>query len=310
MSYRKKKIKKNRFNQLRYKYGLVKTALFRTMASLFRKGGRAMMLPQTVRIMKALRELAKNVRPNNQRITEWVDWYVDRSILQGKRVELFTPWCIGKNLETRLKKQGGKFSPISTEIKAFESMARIVEIFLLEGVRVNWLLTFNNAFFDNARVSNEIACAYIEMISQLINNLEVLRENILVLEWERDVLGGRSLPNRSVLECFDTVVPQKAFQIDLANFIRRTKQYQGFDMNIQEIETDVKFNIACEAEEGRFLMSAESPFTNGEFILIPLEFPERIDFSSILAPGLKDRVVAVMKPYPWRLDADSMQYRV
>ncbi len=69
-----------------------------------------------------------------------------------------------------------------------------------------------------------------------------------------------------------------------------------------EIEDDLKFKIACEAEEGRFLLSPESPFPRGQFILVPLELPERYVFFEILAPDFQKRIVPILKTYPWRLE--------
>jgi hypothetical protein len=70
----------------------------------------------------------------------------------------------------------------------------------------------------------------------------------------------------------------------------------------KELEKDVIFQIACEVQEGDFLLNKESPFPFGEFILLPLEVPERYDFFTIFAKDFKQRIVPALSSYPWRYD--------
>jgi len=84
MSYKKKKLQKGKFNQLKYKLGLVKLAFIKKARALFQKEGR-MRLPQVTKIMEVLRLRNKGLRPNNQKIDEWVDGYIQQCILKGLR---------------------------------------------------------------------------------------------------------------------------------------------------------------------------------------------------------------------------------
>lgn len=270
-----------------------------------------MMLLSTRNFLSYLRNQSQTIRTNNRKISPWVDAYVNQCVLEGSYIELFTPWCIGKNLETRLLKQGGSFTLLSSEIKTFETMERIISYGVSQGLLMNWTLTFNNAFFDSARIPESIGGAYISLIKNFIDSNKVLRENVIVLNWEIDVRTQRPSPDPENIRCFKSFISEKAYAIDLKNFIERTKKYKNFSMTQEEIKRDVIYNIVCEAEEGVYLMKNNPLFSNGNFIFIPLEFTERIvNFTCSLAPLLKERIVPVLRPYPWRMDSDTLEYMV
>lgn len=81
------------------------------------------------------------------------------------------------------------------------------------------------------------------------------------------------------------------------------REKAGLRQTQEKLEQDVKCQIAYEVKEGEFLVSEKSPFPSGEFILIPLETPERYDFFTIFAKDFKKRIVAVLSCYPWRLES-------
>lgn len=309
MSYKSKKIKNNIFNQLKYQFGLVKTALLQKAKVLLQQLGQReapMRLPQTVAIMEFLRVKNKTLRKNNQKINEWVDNYINECVLNGRPVDILTQWCLSKDLEIRYRMQNNQFIPLKTESELIQKkIPQITQVFLKNGVTLNWWITFNNSFLDRGRIAENISYRYIEMIK----NISQL-ENILFINWEKEILGGRAKPNMGVLNSFFSFVSRKAFEIDLNNLFERVKKYPDFDKTEDELKKEVQFKIACEAEEGRFLFSNNSPFPNGQLILIPLEFPERYVFFSILAPDFKKRVVSVLNPYPWRSDADNLVYEM
>ncbi|MBI2635606.1 MAG: hypothetical protein HYW79_03660 [Parcubacteria group bacterium] len=309
MSYKSKKIKKNRFNQLKYRFGLVKTALLQKIKVLLqqlRQKEEPMRMPQTVAIMEFLRTKNKTLRSNNQKINEWVDNYINDCILNGKSVDILTQWCLSKDLEIRYRTQGNQFIPLKTESKLIQKeIPQIIQIFLKNGVTVNWWITFNNSFLDRGRIESDISDKYIKMI-QGISQLE----NILFINWEKEILKEGAKPNAGVLNDFFSFVSRKAFEIDFKNLLERVTKYPDFDKTEEELRIEAQYKIACEAEEGRFLFSSDAPLSNGQFILIPLEFPERYVFFSTLVPDFKKRIMSVLKPYPWRLDADNLQYEV
>lgn len=309
MSYRSKKIKKNRFNQLKYQFGLVKTALLqkiKVFLQQLRQKEEPMRLLQTVSIIEFLRSKNKMIRPNNQKINEWVDDYINECILNGRPVDILTQWCLSKDLEIRYKIQSNLFIPLKTELELIQKeITQIIQIFLKNGVAVNWWITFNNSFLDRGRIASSISDKYIEMIKNIKQP-----DSVILVDWEKEILSGRAKPNEGVLSNFFSFVSRKAFEIDFQNLLERVKKYPDFDKTEDELKKEVQFKIACEAEEGKFLFSNNSPFPNGQFILIPLEFPERYVFFSTLAPDFKKRVASILKPYPWRIDASNLKYEM
>ncbi len=270
-----------------------------------------MRLPQTRTVMAWLREKARVIRRNNLKINEWVDDYINRCVLEGKRVEIITQYCLSKDLESRYVKQGGQFLPLPAERDMFrKTVPEIVSVFKQNGLEVNWYVTFNGSFLERGRISDDILEAYIVMLQSVAKETLQLSEYLIFFNWEKDILGGRPQPNQEVLANFDSLVSQEAFELDMQNLLARVRQYKDFAKTEEELREEAKFKIACEAEEGRFMMSSESPFSQGDFLLIPLEFPERYVFFETLAPGFQKRIVSLIKLYPWRLDADDLSYEI
>ncbi len=310
MSYKKKKQKKSILNQLKWKFGRIEAVLLKVFRKVFPRKNK-MRLPQTRVIMQWLRERARVIRPNNLKINEWVDEYVNKCILEGKRVEIITQYCLSKDLETRYQKQEGRFLPLQEERDMFtKTIPEIVSVFRENGLQVNWYVTFNSSFLERGRVAPDILDAYNNMIQNLAGENMRLSEYLIFFDWEKDVLGGRPKPNQDVLTNFTSLVSQEAFELDMQNLLARVKQYKDFTKTEGELRTEGKFKIACEAEEGRFMMSNESPFNQGDFLLIPLEFPERYVFFETLAPDFQKRITSIIKLYPWRMDADDLNYEI
>lgn len=304
MSYKKKKLKKGLFNQLKRKLRLVKIALLKKYKLFIQKNKTAMQQRQTTSIVKELRERAKAVRSNNLKINEWVDSYIEACILNGKPVELLTQYCLSKDLENRYDTQGGVFIPLPAEVEMFsKNIPTIIEMFKSNNVSVNWYVTFNNSFLERGRVSDVIVDQYMRMIESLSINNEITFFN-----WEKDILGKQPEPSRDVLQNFTTLVSKEAFEIDMRNLIARVKQYKNFTKTEDELRNEAMFKIACEAEEGNFIFSENAPFSMGNILITPLEFPERLVFFEILAPEFQKRIVPILKLYPWRMDAENLKY--
>lgn len=187
VSYKNKKIKKSRFNQLKYSCGLVIVALFKRAKLLFSKEGR-MRLSQTQKIMQSLRLLGKGIRKNNKRIDEWVDSYIDQCILQNKNVELLTQWCLSKDLEVRYQNQGNQFLPTKAERELVEKeIPRILSVFKDNRAEISWWFTFNRSYLDSGRMDKNIENAYTIMITSLFENAGITK-NITIADWEDDIL--------------------------------------------------------------------------------------------------------------------------
>ena len=306
MSYKSKKLKKGKFNLLKYELGRIKLTLLEKARALLQKEGRVR-LPQVARVMEYLRLRNKDLNPNNQKIDEWVDNYIQQCILNGQKVDILTQWCLSKDLEFRYQIQGNQFTPLNGEIELIQrEILQIVKIFADNGIGVNWWITFNGAFLDRGRISAELAKQYADMLREITKSPEVI-----LMDWEQEILSGnRPQPNQKVLDNFFGVVSRKAFDIDFTNLLDRVKKYPDFSKTEEELMKESQFKIACEAEEGRLLLSPNSPFPYGQFILVPLEFPERYVFFAVLAPEFKKRIASIVKSYPWRMDADSLNYEL
>lgn len=258
---------------------------------------------QTIKTMSWLRERCRTIRTNNLKISEWVDEYIDGCVLHGKPVEILTQYCLSKDLEHRYKIQGDCFVALAAELEMFQrNMPAIISMFNSNGIMVNWYVTLNNSFLDRGRVSNEITELYFSMLSTLLQN-----EEIMLLNWEKDILGKRPEANLEVLNNFENLISKQAFERDLQNLIQRSIQH-NVTKNETELRPEARFKIACEAEEGRFIFSAESPFSKGNILITPLEFPERLLFFETLAPDFKKRIVPILKLYPWRMDEINLNY--
>lgn len=244
---------------------------------------------------------SKLIRSNNPKIDEWVGKYLNECKLNGNEINILTQWCISKDLEERFKKQGNKFIPTKNEIKLFElELPKIISFFIGNGFQLNWWFTFNRSYLDSGRISKELEDQYKNMIIRLGNKF-FLTDNILFLDWEDDVLNCRSVPNENVLKNLQQYIKNGAFQLELERHSKWAREEAGLMQSNEELEDDVKFQISCEIEEGRFLLSEESPLSNGNFILIPLESSERYDFFTTISKDFKKRIVTALSFYPWRI---------
>ncbi|TSC60300.1 MAG: hypothetical protein LiPW15_178 [Parcubacteria group bacterium LiPW_15] len=302
MSYKKRKIKKSRLNRLKYKFVQIKSVLLgRSGALLQWKEKKTMRLKQTQIIMAALRMQNKLVRANNKKIDEWADDYVNDCILNGRPVQILTQWCVAKDLEERLKAQGGEFSPIKTELELIQELIpKIIGLFSGNGATVNWWITLNRSYIDTGRVCPNVEAQYKTMLSAQIDKSPAAG-SIILLDWEEEVLGGRPVAAKEVQANTSKFVSPSAFEIDFERHAAWVREDSGLDLTDADIRKDLAFKIACEAEEGRFLLSPESPFPNGEFLLASLEQTERYVFFSILALDFRKRLLPILKPNPWRL---------
>jgi hypothetical protein len=296
MSYQSRKKKKGLFSQIKYRFSLAKIALLQKFKKVERR--KDMRLRQTNAVMTFLREKAKIIRPNNLRINEWVDDYVNRCALEGKPVEILTQLCISKDLEMRYEEQGNKFVPTKKERLLFEKeIPQVFCAFQKNGIACNWWVTFNQSYLDSGRISDELRSAYADMITELTEPL-VHQGWLMVADWESDILMKRPESNQAVLADINRFVKPDALQLEIQRHSAWAREEAGLNQSDDELRRDVYFQIACEAEEGRYL-AADAPF--GECILVPLESPERYDFFTLLAPDFKQRIVAALPPYPWRL---------
>src|SRR3989344_3526957 len=116
MSYRKRKLKRSKLNRWKFQSRMVWDRFLGNVRQILnRRGGRVMRFPATAKVMAFLRERNRLIRPNNLKVNDWVDSYLDRCVVNGAAVTILTQWCISKDLEQRYQKQGGTFIPIKKE---------------------------------------------------------------------------------------------------------------------------------------------------------------------------------------------------
>lgn len=259
-----------------------------------------MRLRETQKIMDALRTLNRTVMPSNKRIDEWVDGYVNDCILNGTPVEILLQWCSGLGLVKRMKIQGGVYVPLPAEIDLIQKqIPRIISIFAEQNVRVSWIITFNRSYIDRRKLPDDSFFPYIAMIKNLANGIKELDENVLFLDW--DELGGDIQPNNEILTNFDQFVSTNAIAYEIKTFLQMLKEYPDALTSEDELRKEAERRIAFESEEARYLLGNNSPFKNGNFILIPLEKSERYVFFDLLTNEFTKRIASVVRLYPWRM---------
>ena len=301
MSYKSKKLKKTRFSRLSEVGRQVKIVLLK-IASKFIRRKEIVVLQKTKILMERLRLIAKGVRPNNKKIDAWADGYIEQCVLADKPVVLLTQWCMSKDLEARYRDQGKQFIPTVREQElAQKEFPRILALFDANGIRLSWWVTFNRSYLDSGRMAPYIEAAYKKMVGDLFAQAG-LSGRIMLLDWEDDVLQGRQEPNACVLRNLRRMLPEDALRVVFNQHASWARNEAGLRQSDEELWRDVEFQIACEADEGRRLCDEdESPFEEGEFILVPLEAAERYAPTFLLLnPDFEQRIASILKPYPWR----------
>lgn len=259
------------------------------------------MLRQILAVMKRLREMNKSIN-DAQKINEWVDSYLEECALTNQPVTIITPWSLSRSFKQRHVDQGDAFSPTHGEVRLFKKEIPAVSSILQEnGLRFSWWLVFSRSYIRAAAISPTMETEYVSMITDLV---ETYQQDIVVVNWEDDVLHGNHKPNADLLEeeNFRIRVNKHDFEYELARRRERSKSTLGLVVEDNDLVRETKFKIACEAEEGLFLMENGNPICEpGKFVFMILSRAERYSFFSTLVPKFERRIVCVLKPYPWRI---------
>lgn len=243
-----------------------------------------------------LYKINKKIRPDCPlKIKSKTKEYLMKCLTYNSAVNILTQLCISKDVEVRKNMQGGILKATTAERKLFEQeIPRIISLFKKWGFKINWYITFNQSFLDSGRVNQSVLNEFKEIIKLLGKNLE----DIIFFDWENEVLQTRPTAYKNLLENFNSRVSKNAFKIELNRHSKWACEEAGLKQSSEELEQDVKFQIACEAQEAKFI--SEKLFPEG-FVLIPLEYPERYDFFRLTVPDFKENLICVLKPYPWRI---------
>lgn len=264
------------------------------------------MLPQTIKVMKKLREINKYI-DNALKINEFVDSYLDECLLTSQPVILITPWSLSRSFKKRHIEQGSRFFASKAEKELFEKEIPLIESVLKEnGFSLNWWLVFSRSYIRTAALSSAQEKEYTEMIANLI---ELNNSEIAIANWEDDVICMNHQPNLDLLDekKFKELVNQQDFEYELSRRSERAKGNLKLNIPDGELINETKFKIACEANEGLFLMENKgNPLCQpGKFLFLILGKAERYSFFSTIVPEFKKRIVCILKPYPWRIKSEE-----
>ena len=292
MSYKKKKLKKSRLNQLKYSIELVKNVLFQL---LFGRGK----MRQVESVVSELRKRAKLVKPNNLKINEWVNRYLEDCTLNGKPVNILTQWCVSSMLKRRFKKQGGQFVPTKKELRVLqEEIPALLSLFSRNGFRVNWWITFNTTFIDAEGIPQT---AYKEMLLGCFKGDS--RVGVVFADWEDDVLGKKPEPDQAVLDNFLGHVSEGYFKLRVEQLSTWAQKESDWQKTTDELEKDVRYTTACEVAEAKLLTFRNPLFGKEDWLLIPLDDAEAYDSFTIPVNDFKRRIVPVLSLCPWRMNS-------
>ncbi len=251
------------------------------------------------KILKSLTEISKSIRPNNPKIKGDIINYIDNCLSNKKIINILTPWSLSKAFEKRFIQQGNCFIPTEKETRLFdEEIPKIAKVLKDNGLEINWIIFLSRAYLENRLLQQEIETAYRVMITNLVKNCSV--KELIILDWEDDVLKKRSFPSQKVMDNFFDYVKKGAFEYDF----KRWKQWiinEGRSFSDEQLIEETKYQIACEAKEAELLVSKDSPFGFSDFIFIPLGVIEKYNFFSTLVKSFKNKIIPVLTPYPWRI---------
>jgi hypothetical protein len=247
-------------------------------------------------VMELLRERARHF--GNQRIHENVERVLESKLESGESLTLLTPMCVATTCLNRFIAGNGVFQLTKGERDLFSRDLPTVANFLRRrGLQLEWYYTFNRPYPDPARISPEAETAYIQFVNELAAPLTD-QGWFMTLRWEDEVTGGRPQPHPEVLRDRSRFISESQLEQRLRRTLERIPPAERATKEA-ELRKWATYKIACEAEEGRFLDSGDSPFGK-DFLLVPLEDPEQFDAHTLLAPNFRHRILDILPHYPWR----------
>lgn len=255
------------------------------------------MLKQTRNVVSGLRTINKML-DNAKRIDSWVEEFLEKCLMENSGVTIITPWSLSKSFEKRFRLQGQKFTPTHREVKLFQKeIPYIQNLFEKNSFNIGWFICLSRSYLDSRLLPKFIEEEYVKMMNYLAGEYNF---NGLVINWEDEVIIHRHQPNQLVSENFDNFVSIQMFENELLKW--KTWAIEN-DILVENLTKETKYQICCEAEEGRFFMeSIENPLHKpGEFLFFPLGRCERYNSFSLLNQKFNKRMVSVLKYYPWRL---------
>jgi hypothetical protein len=263
------------------------------------------MLPQTIKVMKRLREINRSLE-NALKINEFVDIYLDDCILNGRPVTIITPWSLSPRFKNRFKAQKDNFIPTDKEKSLFShEIKNIIDLFENNGFALEWWLILSRAYLDSRLLEKKLEIEYSNMLNGLVKKYNT---PIAIINWEDDVTMKRHTPNNTLLNdyFFNKTISENNLSYELDRWKNWVNE-EGIKITAEELLKQTKYQICCEAEEGKFLMeNSSNPICNpGNFLFFVLGNAERYSFFSVISPEFRKRIICVLRQYPWRFKETS-----
>jgi len=252
------------------------------------------MLVQTTKLVKKLRQINQSIE-GAIKIDQWVETFLDQKRMSNQPVVLITPWSLSVRFFDRYQ---GSFSPTKKERKLFQKeIPKIGAAFTEFGFQFEFWIAFSRGYLDERLLPNHIETEYVQMIQNLCDEFET---PVILINWEVDVLQHRHEPSKLILEN-PGLINQDLFKQELERW-KKWIHEERIDISSEKLIKETTYQVACEANEGLFLMENNNPLCDaGQFLFLILGRAERYNFFSTLSPEFRKRIVAVLKPYPWRL---------
>lgn len=222
------------------------------------------------------------------KIKGYVRKYLESCLLNNRSVQIFTLWCLSRGLEKRVNRINGRIDPLPSEKDFFKNARRIGELFKSFGLKVDWIILLAPSAVPSGQISDGIEVIYKDMLDELSGSL-----NFIVIEE-----GLKIIPSALVAKDFYSFVSQGAEDYE---FKRRVKLWEkrGLELDEKVICDELKLSVATKAVEAKMMVDEF-----GDFLLVPVEFTERYVFHNILVKDFTDRLLPIVKPYPWRDEED------
>lgn len=218
------------------------------------------------------------------RLRPYVSEYLTRMITSGaSSIQIVTLWCLTRRLEKRFRSDGNLLL-LPSELKVVAEIDAIIGYFQEEGFSVDWYVLLAGSAVTSGQINASVAGAYNQALAVAFEGMTMCALEV-VPHFE---------PDPALVSRISSLVPHEALERER---MRRTHLYaeRGIVADTCSIAADLRRSIAVKAQEGQWLVE-----TFGDFLLLPVEYPERYVFHELLAPGLMQRICPTLTPYPWR----------
>lgn len=204
------------------------------------------------------------------KLRSYVSGYVHDCLIWTRPVELLTLWCLSKGLERRQLAQKSLIA-LPKERKVLKDFVECHSLFREAGLLVNHYIFL----VGSAVLGNLVGEVSLDALVECRPAARVSPEELQIMVQLRagDAMFSREVDRR----------------IELA-----TRHH--YSLKQAAAEAEALRSVTVKAMEARVLVHEF-----GNFLLVPVEFPERYYFHNWGYQGFTDRLLPITQPYPWRL---------